>query len=96
MSKKINSEDEKIIECINKLQPIIIKTLHKIIDDHGPNVCVTVARNIATSLITHSMHIVIEYNGNPYEFTQIIMNEINTKYIKAIGKNYNDTCQSLH
>ena len=79
----IEKDIEKVGELLKKVDPLIQRYFHQIMDRHVHDVCLSVAANISTTLMTLSILIVERRGGEIDPFMHIMMKEVKHKYDNA-------------
>lgn len=76
----IESDEEKALRMLTRLDPIIQKHLEKIVKDHGAAFAMCIITNIATALLATAV-VVHEDNGlNTETFMTIALQSLRDKY----------------
>lgn len=79
----LENDIEKVGELLKRVDPIIQKYFHQIMDKHGHDVCLSVAANISTTLMTLSILIEERRGGDIDPFMHIMMKEVKHKFDNA-------------
>lgn len=102
-------EVDKIIQICDKIAPFMRKHIIKLMDEHGPNVAISVVSSIVTNLMAHSITMVEVRGGDIDEYVRVIMKEVSVKQRemsagvqthsileKMLTQSKPDTCRPLH
>jgi hypothetical protein len=79
----IEEDIVKVGELLQRVDPLIQKYIHQIMDRHGHDVCLSVAANISTTLMTLAILIVERRGGDIDPFVQMMMKEVKGKFDNA-------------
>ena len=82
----MDKEAQKSKEILDRVAPIIHSYLEKTLRQHGGTVSLSVAANIATSLMAYCLTLVESHGGNVDGFALILMQETKEKYDVAISE----------
>ena len=108
--KTMEQEIERVRNIMERVEPLMQRYLAQVIDREGKNVGLSVASNLATTLMAYSLVMVAMQEGSADGFMDIMIKEIIDKFeftkakiaatnavMKAMGPRYGgDTCQTLH
>lgn len=72
-------EVDKIVQICEKIAPFIRKHMIKLMDEHGPNVSISVVSSLVTNLMAHAITMVEVRGGDIDDFVRIIMREVSEK-----------------
>jgi hypothetical protein len=99
MMKPEQREIERVQELMHKIEPMLVKSMNRMLERDGVNVTLSVSSNIATSLMAMSLYMIFKGNGSTEEFLEVMFKEVKEKYASVCMRSpYADqsTCQPLH
>lgn len=97
--KPDQKEVERVQELMHKIEPMLIKSMNRILERDGVNVSLSVSSNIATSLMAMSLYMIFRGNGSTEEFLEVMINEVKEKYASVCMRSpyaEENTCRPLH
>lgn len=74
---------KKVGEILERLDPIVNRFFHQMMDRHGHDVCLSVAANISTTLLTLSILIIERRGGDIDPFIKLMLAEVKSKFDNA-------------
>jgi hypothetical protein len=72
-------EVDKIVQICEKIAPFMRKHLIKMMDEHGPNISISVVSSVVTNLMAHAITMVEVKGGDIDDYVRIIMREVSEK-----------------
>lgn len=74
-----DEEVKKIVQICEKIAPFMRKHLIKMMDEHGPNISISVVSSVVTNLMAHAITMVEVKGGDIDDYVRIIMREVSEK-----------------